>query len=452
MSYQIATSIWELGSQLSFEEPLDGANDPRFVLTESARGEFSFKDLLKPYGVDPKTYQMKFVPKGVYSLFCGHRGCGKSTELRRLKERLDKPDLFYVVFLDALKELDINNLSYADVLLAQAKTLISRIEQDQLKIDQVHLTRLERWFSERVEKHDTTKDFAAEVKAGAEAKYGIPFLGQLFAQMTTSVKTGSTYKEELRTIIRNSFTEFAEAFQQLIDAANDQVTGSGKGQAILFVVDGTDRLSGVDSDNFFIRDAHQLLQIRGNFIYCAPIHLIYETSQVQQIFANVFKLPMIKVEDKYTRKRDDDGFRAMREIVYKRADKSLFDSEDTVDYLIAHSGGHPRDLLHLLIYAFKKAEGELLDFPSAEAAVKELATDYRRTLSKEDFRLLCDIDSDPDVTHNTEQARTLLYHLTLLEYNSYWWRSHPAVRTLPGYLECRSTRVTSHDSVKSADE
>jgi len=446
MPQRTAKTIWELGSDLSLEEPLD-ARDERFVPTESARGEFSFDSLLKPYGVDPKTDDMKFVPKMVYSLFCGHRGCGKSTELRRLHVRLNQPELFFVVFIDALKDLDINNLGYADVLLAQAKTLIDRIEEEGLDIDKIHLATLEKWFAERIEKHENTKEYAAEIKAGMKAKHGIPFLVELFAQLTTSFKMGSTYKEEVRTIIRNSFSQFVQAFQQLVDAANEQVISKGKGKTILFIVDGTDRLSGEDSDNFFIRDAHQLLQIRGNFIYCAPIHLIYENNQVQQIFSNIFKLPMIKIEDKYSRETQNElGYRAMREIVYKRADRSLFDDEATVDYLIAHSGGHPRDLLHLLIYAFKKADGDLLDRASAEAAVKELATDYRRTLSKNDFQLLCEIDSDPDQTHNTEEARALLYHLALLEYNSYWWRSHPAVRTLPGYKECRPKSISSHEA------
>lgn len=445
MPYAVATTIWELGERLSFEEPLD-AKDERFVPTENARGEFSFNALLKPYGIDPRSYELKFAPTGVYSLFCGHRGCGKSTELRRLEAHLNKPELFYVIFLDALKELDINNLTYADVLLALAKTLIERIEGAGLSIDQVYLTRLEKWFTERIEKHETTKDYAAEIRAGVEAKSGLPFLGGLFAQLTTSFKMGSTYKAELRTVIRNSFSEFAQAFQQLIDAANEAVKNKGKGNSILFIIDGTDRLSGDDSDNFFIRDAHQLLQIRGNFIYCAPIHLIYENNQVQQIFTNIFKLPMIKIEEKDSRQRNEEGFKAMRDIVFKRAARILFDSEETVDYLIAHSGGHPRDLLHLLIYAFKKADADILDRASAEAAVKELATDYRRTLSKDDFQLLCEIDNNPDVTHNTEQARTLLYHLALLEYNSYWWRSHPVVRTLPGYRECRPIGSTSNET------
>lgn len=450
MSDLAAKTIWDLGRQLSIEEPLDPEDD-RFVQTESARGQFSFNALLKPYGIDPKTDEMKFVPPGVYSLFCGHRGCGKSTELRRLSARLDRPQLFFVVFLDVLKELDINNLSYADVLLALAKAFISRIETAGITIDKVHLYNLEKWFAERIEKHESTKGYAAEIKAGMSANQGIPFLGKLFAQLTTSFKIGSTYKEELRTVIRNSFSEFAQAFQQLIDAANDEITKKGKGKSILFIVDGTDRLSGNDSDNFFIRDAHQLLQLRGNFIYCAPIHLIYENNQVQQIFSNIFKLPMIKIEEK-DRNLNEAGYSAMREIIYKRADRALFDSKETVEYLITHSGGHPRDLLHLLIYAFKNAERDQIDRPSAEMAVKELATDYRRTLSKQDFQLLCEIDNAPDETHNTEDARKLLYHLALLEYNSYWWRSHPAVRILPGYIECRPNKEAVHETSKTSCE
>lgn len=442
----IATTIWELGQKLSFDEPLT-ADDERFVDTESARGDFSIIPLLRPYGLDLRTGELMFVPNNCYTLFCGHRGCGKSTELRRLEALLNRPDRFFVVFLDALKELDIHNLSYTDVLMAQAKGLVQRIAEAGLEIDQVHLTNLQHWFTERIEKHERTKEYAAEIKAGAKASHGIPFLCTLFANLTTSFKLGSTYKEELRTVIRNTFAEFAQAFQLLLDAATEAVQRSGQGRTILFIVDGIDRLSSEDSDKFFIRDAHQLLQIRGNFIYCAPIQLTHEKNLVQQIFHNTYRLPMIKVEDKESRERNEDGYRALREIVYKRARPELFDSPQTVDYLIGFSGGHPRDLLRLLSNAFKKAEGEVIDRPAAEAAVKELATDYRRTLSKEDFTLLCQIDAAPDDAPNTEQARNLLYHLALLEYNSYWWRSHPAVRTLAGYRECQPR--PDHDDVRA---
>ncbi|SPF33250.1 conserved hypothetical protein [Syntrophobacter sp. SbD1] len=435
-----AKTVWELGNQLKFDEPLK-ADDERFVHTESARGEFSFNGLLRAYGIDPGKDPgedvMKFVPSGKYSLFCGHRGCGKSTELRRLRARLDRPDLFFVVFLDVLSELDINNLSYADVLLAIAYVLVSRIESEGLIIDPVHLGKMENWFSERIEIHETIKEYTAKIKAGLKVESGIPFLAKIFAQLTSSFKMGSTYKEELRTEICNSFSQFAEAFQSLIDAATEKVAESGRGRSILFIVDGTDRLRGEDSEKFFIHDAHQLRQLRGNFIYCAPIHMIYEHNQLNQVFESIHKLPMIKIEEKDPGIPNPAGISAMEEIIYKRADRSLFDNEETVKYLITHSGGHPRDLLHLLMYGFESAEGDLIDRYSAEKAVKRLATDYRMTLSKDDLQLLCEIDSAPEETHNSEEARRLLYNLALLEYNSYWWRSHPVVRTLPGYIACK---------------
>lgn len=441
MNDKIATTFWELGQKLQFDEPLS-ASDERFVDTASARGDFSFTPLLRPYGVDLRSDAMKFVPTNCYSLFCGHRGCGKSTELRRLDTMLNRPERFFVVFLDALKELDIHNLSYTDVLMALAKGLLQRITSENIVIDPVFLYKLHQWFSERIDKHERTREYAAEFKAGAEAAQGIPFLFKLFANLTTSFKVGSTYKEELRTVIRNTYAEFAEAFQQLLDAAAEAVAKSGKGYAVLFIVDGVDRLNKDDSERFFISDAHQLLQIRGNFIYCAPIQLTHEHTVVQQIFSNTYRLPMIKIEDKETGAKIEDGYRVMREIVYKRAKANLFDSPETVDYLVRYSGGHPRDLLRLLLNSFKKAEGEVLDLPAAKAAVRELATDYRRTLAKEDFALLRAIDNAPDDAPNTEQVRRLLYHLALLEYNSYWWRSHPVVRTLPGYRECHVSSTT----------
>ena len=102
------------------------------------------------------------------------------------------------------------------------------------------------------------------------------------------------------------------------------MTERGKGKSILFIVDGTDRLSGEDSDNFFIRDAYQLRQLRGNFIYCAPIDLMYETGQVKHDFQNTFILPMIKIEEKDPRVANPAGCSAMRDIIYKRAETNRY--------------------------------------------------------------------------------------------------------------------------------
>jgi hypothetical protein len=123
----------------------------------------------------------------------------------------------------------------------------------------------------------------------------------------------------------------------------------------------------------------------------------------------------------------------MADILYRRAPIELFDDPSTADYLIEHSGGHPRDLLRLLQSTFANARSDLFDRPAAERAVRKLATEYRQILNAEDYPLLRRIDANPDTEHNSERARHLLYNLALLEYNAYWWRSHPVIRTLEAY-------------------
>lgn len=82
---------------------------------------------------------------------------------------------------------------------------------------------------------------------------------------------------------------------------------------------------------------------------------------------------------------------------------------------------------------------ERIDGPAATSAVQRLATDYKRLLEPEDYQLLAEIDQAPlDYAPVTPQTRRLLYNLALLEYNSFWWQSHPVVRTLPGYREART--------------
>lgn len=432
-SYQPPRTLWEVSRQLRFDEPLE-ATDPRFVDTRKARGNFKFDGLLKRLGIDPSSMEFKIEPDSLYIVFCGHRGCGKSTELRRLNSMLNAPDKYCVIFLDAVRQLDPNNLQYPDVLFALAKELLERLEREGIIMDAVFLERLEDWFKEHVESYANTKDLAAEVKADISVGTGVPFLVKIFASFTNWMKVNSTYKEELRRALKNSFSVFADAFNQLLVEAEFKLKKWNKGRKLLFMVDGTDRLTGEDSKRFFVTDVHQLQLIQGNFIYCAPIHMIHEDNYINQAFSRIIKLPMIKLSEKGSDVPLPEGCDAMRQMIYRRADRALFDSEATVDYLIKYSGGHPRDLLRLLNYAFEFAEGDVFDRAAAQKAVKQLATDYRRILETKDYKLLRGIDQAPaDQTENSKEVQHLLFNLALLEYNEYWWQSHPVIRTLPEY-------------------
>ena len=435
--YTPPADLWEVNRSLQLDEPLDGSDDPRWVDTAEARGEYSLRSLYRALGVEGAQrgfLQLREPPSRGYYLFCGHRGCGKSTELRRIRNSLHAPHVYYVAFADAARDLDPNNLRYQDVLLHLAATLTRQLENDGILIDQVHLGCLQRWFDRHVLEKTEIEEFTTHVKAEAQVDAGLPFLGKLLAAISTAFKTNATHKDVLRRTLKNYFSDFAEAFNHLIAAAEDALEERHSRSRILFVIDGTDRLSEEDAHAFFITDAHQLQQVTALFVYCAPIHLIYEAAVVQQNFT-VFRLPMIKIEDA----EGSAGRDAMRNLLHLRAAPALFDP-GVADYLINCSGGHPRDLLRLLQQAFQYAERDRFDDAAARRAVREAASVFRRILEPDDYRLLAEVDSvDPgaEPPPSTERARHLLYNLALLEYNDYYWRSHPVVRTIDAYDTAR---------------
>ena len=435
--YEPPDDIWEVNRRLRLDEPLEGADDPRWVDTKEARGSYQLHQLYRELGVDMRASdeRLRTARDRGYYLFCGHRGCGKSTELRRIRNELHAPDAYHVVFADAAQELDVNNLRYQDILLHLAGRLAGQLQNDGIGVDPAHLGKLEEWFAERVENQETTREFALEVRSGAEVAPGLPFIGRLFSEMSSAFKNNSTYKTELRRTLQNYFTDFAEAFNHLIDAASEAVSANGRGHGILFVVDGTDLLRGEDAQAFFVSDVHQLRQVRGLFIYCAPIHLIYEGAATGQNFDHVFKLPMIKIEEA-DGSQNRTGIDALRRILHQRASAGLFEP-NAADFLIEHSGGHPRDLLRLLQGAFRHAENDRFDRHCAEAAVREAATEFRRILDPEDYELLARIDSHPTTPPHSGRARHLLYNLALLEYNDFYCRSHPVIRTINAYRAIR---------------
>jgi len=431
-------SIWDYRDNLRFDEPL-GPGDERLVELSRVRGDYSRKQLYRELGIDTEQDRLRNIPRGQYLLFGGHRGCGKSTELRLMADYLSHPERFFVVFIDALKSLDVNNLKYSDLLLAQGEALAAALDKHDIQVPSVFLTRLYDWFKQRVETVERTHALAAELKTGAQAEGGVPLLAKLFAGLTTAIRTGASYKKEIRSAVQDAFSELADAFNALVDHVSEKIGERGLGRALLFVIDGTDRLRRDEAETFFIHDIHQLRLVHANFVYCAPITILTEEGQAAQSFDASFKLPMIKLQDKGAAEPFESGWQCLRKFLLKRLPRGCFDAEATVDLLVRYSGGHPRDLLRLARYCLQEIDEGPITEPVARTAVRRLSTDYRRLVQPEDYDLLARIDAaDKSDTSIGDRSRRLLYDLVLLEYNDFWWQSHPAVRDLPGYEAARA--------------
>lgn len=432
--YQPPDDIWEVNRLLRHDEALD-VGDQRYVETEPARGDVPTQSLLKTLGYDPRRNQLRIEDKTAYTMLCGHRGCGKSTELRRLGKQVEHANGFFVVLLDVSTTLDHNDLRYADLLLGLAQALIDKLNAAHVAVDPAFFGSLRDWFREHVVTHSNIRELDFELEAGVEARQGLPFLGNLFGRLRNVLRTGSRYRSDLREVVNSNFTEFADSFNRLIQGASTALRERGLARQVLFIVDGTDRLSNADAQRLFIHDVNQLTLIRGSFLYCGPIYLVHEGTQVNQYFT-CHVLPMIRIEQKDRVGQPDPlGYEVMRRLVQRRAAAELFDSPEQLDQLIRSSGGNPRELLRLLELAFQFSDTDRFDAAACAKAIERLRADYRRILEPGDYLLLHQVDHGAQQEEpNDERIRFLLYNLALLEYNGYWRRSHPLVRDLPAYL------------------
>ena len=242
------------------------------------------------------------------------------------------------------------------------------------------------------------------MKAGAELQAGVPLLAKLFASFSAAFKANATYKEELRRVIRNTFAQLAEAFNFLVAGAEKKLAEArGQTVRILFVVDGTDKLREEDRRRLFVEDADLLLAVRALAVYTAPIALKYEDGSFGRLDADLV-LPMVKLQDQDDA-RFEAGWRAMRDILLKRADRSLFATDDEVDTLVANSGGHPRELLRLLQICCEIVD-EWINSNIVRRAVAQLASEYRRLLEPDDYALLARTDLRPLDIGNDEEHGT----------------------------------------------
>lgn len=140
-----------------------------------------------------------------------------------------------MVKVDLLTLIDPQDINYSDVWLAVAQKLLTQLACDAIRIDPQISDRLHDGFTEQVLTSEQIKDFSAEIKAGAEAGTGMPYLGKLFASFTSAIRIGSTHRDVTRTVVRNTYGEFIAALNPLFAAAVDGVIEAGQGKQLLIM-------------------------------------------------------------------------------------------------------------------------------------------------------------------------------------------------------------------------
>lgn len=409
------------------------AGDPVYVDCSEVRGE---EDILVDVG-----RQITYADRITHQLYTGHRGAGKSTELLRLQDELQKQGYYVAYFAAEKDDIDPEDVQYTDILLACTRNLLAQLTGDQ--------TRIQNWLqSRKTELVDAMQSEVGFDSANVNAE--VPF-----AKLTTTLKISPTARAQIRKIVEPHTPS-------LIDALNDFVrqamakTPQQTTDKLVLIVDSLDRIPAILRENepsnheqIFIHRSEQLKLLGCHVIYTVPISLIYSERgpDALDIYdGEIQVLPMVMVRD-----RDGnihaDGLEAMRNLVRQRVFHAdgvtnemqlvgdIFDAQETLDQLCLMSGGHMRNLMLMAQEAIKQTATLPIGKKQARLAITKARITYRNSVYEPQWPILAKVSKTKEIL-NDEVHRELLFNRCILEYRYIdddgeivcWRDVHPLLR------------------------
>ncbi|BBC26470.1 KAP family NTPase [Pseudanabaena sp. ABRG5-3] len=294
--------------------------------------------------------------KATCQLFTGRIGCGKSTELLRLKYLLEQQN-FHVVYFESDRVLELADVAVSDVLLAIAGQISSSLESKNviMKVP------------------ETLKKILGELKdlLQSPVDFGVNFKLSLgIAEITAQSKKNDSIRRQIRERLESRISKIINAINdELLEPAKRQLQSQGM-KGLVVIVDNLDRIENRIDDKdrnkagYLFVERSDLRELKCHVLYTVPFLLTFsnDAAIVEDRFGTQIKtLPMIP-----TSLPDGSecltGMALLRQIVMSRAfpsanslqrvsDESIakvFENPQTLDRLCQVSGGHVRDLFRLL--------------------------------------------------------------------------------------------------------
>ncbi|MBW4598134.1 MAG: ATP-binding protein [Calothrix sp. FI2-JRJ7] len=369
-------------------------------------------------------------------LFTGHIGCGKSTELWRLKAELEQAG-FHVVYFESTQVLDVVDLDVTDILIAIAGQVSESLEAINIRLKPGYFNKL---FGEIVNFLQTPLDLELQ----GELSVGI-------AKITAKTKESPNLRRRLRDYLEPRTENILNSInQELLARAITELKATGK-KGLVVIVDNLDRVdirplpSGRSlPEHLFIDRGEQLRKLNCHVVYTIPLALTFSNDSVhlqQRLGGGVAPqvLPMIPVRQR-TGEINGVGLSLMRQMVLARAFpdipiidrlgliKEVFDSQETLDRLCLISGGHVRDLLGLLFVCVREQDPPF-DRDCVEMVIRRHRDFRANPIDSEEWDLIFQVVKEQKVKGDIEY-HTLLRSLFVFEYRDCegaWFAVNPVL-------------------------
>ena len=383
-------------------------------------------------------------------LFTGHIGCGKSTELSRLRRDLEAEG-YHVVYFESTDDLDLGDVDISDILLAIAKQVSKSLEAAKLRLTPNRFQQILKGAVELLNSEVTgLKMTVPKVgSVGMSASDGEYSLAVGIGEITTKAKDSKDVRSLLRQHLEPRINTIMEIINtELIDVANQQLIAQGKA-GLVVIVDNLDRIDNKlrvqdrrQPEYLFVDRGDQLKKLNCHVVYTIPLVLSF--SNERENLTNRFGsspqvLPMVRIHNR-NGSRCENGLAVLRQMVLARALPQLspserlacleqiFDSPDTLDRLCIASGGHVRNLLVLIRYCLRKAEPPLTQ-ALLEQVISLRLHDLTKAIEADEWTMLREVQKTKAVRGEGEY-QILLRSLFVFEYrdaDQTWFDINPVL-------------------------
>ncbi len=392
--------------------------------------------------------------KPTCQLFTGHIGCGKSTDLLRLRAELTRQG-FHVVYFESTQDLDMTDVDISDILLAIARQVSESLEKIRVNLQPRGFRALLKNAAEFLQTPIELTGEASVLGVGtisASTEGNVEFsLAAGIGKITAKTKDNPNLRSRLRQYLEPQANSILQIInEELLKPAIENLRQQGK-KGLVVIVDNLDRVDArpkpsgrFQPEYLFIDRGEQLRKLNCHVVYTLPLSLIFSNESEtlrQRLGGGVAPqvLPMVPVQ-----RRDgsdhERGITLLRQMVLARAFPDveanqrlnfiteLFESPETLDRLCRISGGHVRNLLGLLYGCLQQQ-----DPPWSRDLLESVIRQYRESLllsiDDEEWALLFQVVQQQNVKGEKEY-QTLLRSLFVFEYrdeHEVWFGINPVL-------------------------
>ncbi|NEP60407.1 MAG: ATP-binding protein [Symploca sp. SIO2G7] len=402
------------------------------------------------------------------TLFTGHIGCGKSTELLRLKTELEQNG-FHVVYFVSSKDLELTDVDIGDLLLAIAQRISQSLDSIQVKepknLKDI-LVAAAKLLSTEIEltaegQFMGVSAFYDDTKGGAN--FGVPGVGEInigrkgfslvaagIGKITARAKNDARLRDKLNQFLAPQKTQLLDAINdELVEPAIEALKSTGK-RGLVVIIDNLDRISNTpkygsrpQQEYLFIDQGEFLSNLHCHIVYTMPLSLKFcnEYNILTQRFEPPSVLPMVTVQ--YSDGQAcEEGLRLLEQMVLARAyphldeverlrqSAELFDDSASLRRLCQVSGGHVRDLLRLLNSWIQEDMALPLQRDSLETVIRSFRNEMIMQISDSEWPLLRQVQERKEV-RGDQEYQTLIRSRLVFEYRfkeKCWFDINPILK------------------------